>query len=101
MTLKYDQMAIEDHKYPLFETKWFNCDCYDVHHSVRFTRDRETNELTFEFRVNNYKSFWKRLRAATKYLFNVDNRDCSYDSFIVRKEEAQNMIDLLQKVANE
>jgi hypothetical protein len=95
---KFDPMEIDDDKYPLFETKWFNCDCYDAHHAVRFTYDREYGDLNFEFRINNYKSFWSRLKAAYKYLFNRDNKDCCYDSFIVRKDEAQAMIAMLEKV---
>lgn len=95
---KFDPMEIDDDKYPLFEQGWFNCDCSDAHHAVRFTYDREYGDLNFEFRINNYKSFWSRLRAAYKYVFNRDNKDCCYDSFIVRKDEAQAMIAMLEKV---
>jgi hypothetical protein len=99
--MQYDPMKTDDDKYPLLETEWFNCDCGDVHHSIRMTRDREFGDLFLEFRVNNYKSFWKRLRAAAKYLFNLDNRDATYDTMIVRKDEAQKMINILQKVFKE
>jgi len=83
------------------QIEWFNCECGDAHHSIRFIYDPDECDIFFEFRVNNYKSFWKRLQAAFKYLFNVDNRDASYDTMIVRKDEAQKMIRILQKVSKE
>jgi ATP-dependent Clp protease ATP-binding subunit ClpA len=83
------------------QMEWFNCECGDNHHAVRLIYDPDEGEVFFEFRVNNYKNFWQRLRAAMKYLFNLDNRDASYDTMIVRKDEAQKMIRILQKVTKE
>lgn len=80
------------------ETKWFNCECSDIHHSVRVTFDPEYGDAAFEFRVNNYKKFWQRMVGAFKYLFNLGNKDCTYDAMIVRKSEAEEMIKILSKI---
>jgi hypothetical protein len=74
------------------DTRWFDCSCHSAHHAVRVTYEPEYNEVFFEMRVNNYKSFWKRLVAAYKYLFNSDNNDCSYDTFILSPEDREIMM---------
>lgn len=79
------------------QIEWFNCECGDNHHSIRLIYDGDEGDIFFEFRVNSYKSFWQRLRSAFKYLFNINNHDASYDTMIVRKDEAQRMIKLLEK----
>jgi hypothetical protein len=80
------------------DTRWFDCSCHSAHHAVRVTYEREYNEVFFEMRVNNYKSFWKRLLAACKYLFNVDNKDCSYDTFILAPEDRDTIMHVLCKM---
>ena len=82
-------------------SKWFNCSCYDAHHAVRVIYDVEDNEVYFEMRVNNYKSFWKRVKAAFKYLFNIDNKDCSYDTFILTPEDRDVMVTVLRRLKDE
>lgn len=79
-------------------SKWFNCSCYDAHHAVRVTYDVEFNEVFFEMRINNYKSFWKRLIAAYKYLFNKNNKDASYDTFILTPEDKEIMVTVLGRM---
>jgi hypothetical protein len=80
------------------ESKWFNCSCHDAHHAVRLTYDVEYNEVFFEMRVNNYKSFWKRLISSAKYLFNFDNKDASYDTFILSREDRDIMMAVMKKI---
>jgi hypothetical protein len=80
------------------ESRWFNCSCTDAHHAVRLTYDVEYNEVFFEMRVNNYKSFWKRLISSAKYLFNFDNKDASYDTFILSREDRDIMMAVMKKI---
>lgn len=80
------------------DSRWFNCSCRDAHHAVRVTYDVEVNEVFFEMRVNNYKSFWKRLKASFKYLFNLDNKDTSYDTFLLSEEDRDVMITVMKKI---
>jgi hypothetical protein len=80
------------------DTRWFDCSCHSAHHAVRVTYEPEYNEVFFEMRVNNYKSFWKRLVAACKYLFNVDNKDASYDTFILTPEDGEIIMAVLGKM---
>ena len=82
-------------------SKWFNCSCYDAHHAVRVIYEPEYNEVFFEMRVNNYKSFWKRLKAAFKYLFNLNNRDASYDTFILTPEDRDVMVTVMRRMKDE
>lgn len=80
------------------DSRWFNCSCGDAHHAVRVTYDVEFNEVFFEMRVNNYKSFWKRLKAAFKYLFNLDNKHSSYDTFLLSEDDRDVMVAVMKKI---
>ena len=80
------------------DTRWFDCSCNSAHHAVRVTYEPEYNEVFFEMRVNNYKSFLKRLVAAYKYLFNRGNNDCSYDTFILSPEDREIMMAVLRRM---
>ena len=80
------------------DTRWFDCSCHSAHHAVRVTYEPEYNEVFFEMRVNNYKGFWNRLVAAYKYLFNTDNNDCSYDTFILSPDDREVMMTVLGKM---
>jgi hypothetical protein len=82
-------------------SKWFNCSCYDAHHAVRVVYEPKYNEVFFEMRVNNYKNFWKRLKAAFKYLFNLNNRDTSYDAFILTPEDRDVMVAVMRRLKDE
>ena len=77
------------------DSRWFDCSCNSAHHAVRVTYEPEYNEVFFEMRVNNYKSFWKRFVAAAKYLFNCDNKDTSYDTFILSPDDRDIMMQVI------
>ena len=80
------------------ESRWFNCSCFDAHHAVRVIYDPEYNDVLFEMRVNNYKSIWKRIRAAFKYILNIDNKDCSYDTFMLSQEDRDIILFTISKM---
>ena len=80
------------------DSRWFDCSCRSAHHAIRVTYDVEFNEVFFEMRVNNYKSFWQRLVAAYKYLFNRDNNDCSYDTFLLSPEDRDIMLQVIGRM---
>ncbi len=65
------------------DTAWIDCGCSDVHHAIRVWHEEENNEVLLEMRVNQYRSFWRRAIQAFKYLFNIDNKESMYDSFLI------------------
>lgn len=61
-------MTDEAKKYT-FEEVIAVCTCSHLSHVVRFTRN-EDGEVIAEVSLSHEKSFWRRLRAAWRYLFN-------------------------------
>lgn len=98
--IEWDWDPMKDYKnsHKPLQPEWFDCECSDRHHAIRIVYDPNEGDAFFEFRVNNYQSFFQRLRAAWKYIFNLDNRDASYDTMIIRKVDAQRMINILQRI---
>lgn len=83
------------------DTRWFDCSCSSAHHAIRVTYEPEYNEVFFEMRVNNYKSFWRRLAAAYKYLFNCDNKNASYDTFILSPDDRKIVVTAINRMKDE
>ena len=76
---------------------WLDCDCLSAHHAIRVWHqcDDFQNDIILEMRVNNYKGFFRRLKEAFKYVFNFNNKNCSYDSFNLRSEDVDKLLLML------
>lgn len=82
---------------------WVDCECLSPHHAIRIwhSNDHYWNEFIIEMRVNNYLPLWKRVVNAFKYVFNISNKDGYYDSFHLKHENVNQLIDMLNDFKNQ
>ena len=80
---------------------WIDCGCSDAHHAIRVWYNDENNEVYLEMRVNQYRSFWKRAQQAFKYLFNINNKENMYDSFLIDTTNKDIFIKEINKILPE
>jgi hypothetical protein len=88
------------HRYSI-DTTWIDCGCSDAHHAIRVWYDDEGNEVLLEMRVNQYRSFWKRAQQAFKYLFNINNKENMYDSFLIDTTNKDIFVRAISKILPE
>lgn len=95
------------------ETDFFICDCGSLEHNLVFQMSDYTEDMTPEqlaewpieerqmmtvhVNLHQYRGFFKRLWVAIKYLFNYKCRYGHFDCIILEPQDAQHMIERLQK----
>ncbi len=90
-----------------WKTKYIECECHSFHHVGRFIwhekeegLDWDVDELYFDFALISYLPWYKRIWAAIRYIFKVD--DCNYDCLIMDKEKVKELRDFLnERLKNE
>lgn len=76
-------------------THYFECDCHNDEHTIRFTYDADENELYLSVFLNQYRSFLGRLIVAVKYLFGYKCTYGHWDCWVMRRNDAQRLSELL------
>lgn len=82
------------------ETEFFKCSCESSEHTIMFELDQfdpEDVELSIFVFLNQYRGFFRRLLIAIKYLFGYKCRYGHWDSVILKSEDTDRLIKLLQK----
>jgi len=80
-------------------TEWFDCACNSYDHAIRFSLYywNEGPELTVEAVFPQYLPWYKRCWVALKYIFKRNSAGISvYDTWIMKKEDAERLQSLLQ-----
>lgn len=81
-----------------FEEYYFMCDCSSDEHTIRFGYDTEEGELHMHVLLHQYHPWYERIWKGIRYVFGYQSKYGMFDSTIIRKEDADRLIALLQKV---
>lgn len=76
------------------ESNYFPCQCHSDEHHFWITYDPDENELSLEVHLSTYRSFFKRLVVAVKYLFGYTCRYGHWDSCLIRHQDIKRLKDL-------
>lgn len=80
-------------------TEFFECACGADEHTLRFKLDAydpKDVELYTSVFLNQYRGFFGRLWVAIKYLFGYKCKDGHWDCTMIRLEDADRLIALLE-----
>jgi uncharacterized protein (UPF0297 family) len=79
------------------KTECLICQCLSPEHTLQFIYDEEDKEIHTRVYLNQYRTFWKRILVAIKYVFGYK---CSYgdwDTFIMRQEDLEKIIKMCEE----
>ena len=79
------------------ESHHFDCQCSRFGHIVRFTVDRQDGSLYLDYKLNNYNSWYKRLKTAIMYLFGSHCEQ--YDVTVFKQEDYDKLKDVINKAS--
>lgn len=81
------------------EISYFECQCQDPEHTLRFCYDPSDGELWMEAYVSsNYLGFFRRLWRGIKYVFGANSKYGHFDTTMFRPEDIIRLQELLEKV---
>lgn len=92
------------------ESHYFDCQCRDYEHTLRFTFDEEDGDLTAEVYLADWPlivsfgqrsfylpRFFRRAVVAFRYLFGMKQKYGAWGSWLLRPEDHDGIIALLEK----
>lgn len=89
---------MEQKKYEPMQTSYYECQCADPEHTLRFVYDPEENELYTEIHLTQYRNMLKRIFMAIKYIFGYKCRYGCFDCWMLKNEDCKGIKNLLNKV---
>jgi hypothetical protein len=81
------------------EQHYFECQCSDFNHVIRFTFDEEDGEVWLDVRLNYFEPWYKRVWNAIRFVFKRPVAYGHYDVTMVREEDYARLHDLLDRSA--
>ena len=82
------------------KTKYFECKCSSSEHTIRFVIDEsiedESPEVYLEIQLSHYRNVLDRIWGAIKYIFGYECKYGHWDCVILRDEDKQDIIELLE-----
>ncbi len=75
-------------------THYFECRCGSTEHTIRFTLDKEDNELHTDIYLNQWRPLWKRIWVGIKYIFGYKCKYGDWDCWILNKDDAKRLRDM-------
>ena len=85
-------------KYQPMETSYYECQCADPEHTLRFIYDPDENELYTEVHLSQWHNMFKRMWMAIKYIFGYKCRYGCFDCWMLKNEDCEGIKKLLNKV---
>jgi hypothetical protein len=79
-------------------TEFFECACFSDEHTLKFSYDPDENELYTSVYLNQYRSIWKRIWVAIRYVCGYRTKYGHWDCFILRAEDAIRLRSLVDRV---
>lgn len=64
--------------------EYFECQCSHPAHTLVVTHWREDREVYIGFFLNPFKGFFKRLKIAFQYLFQIGESQAGFDDFVLK-----------------
>ena len=88
------------------KTEYFDCECSSSEHTLRFCYFEpykgdgfiEPAELYAEIHLNQYRSFWKRIWVAIKYVFGYKCQYGHWDVWTLNHKDCERLRDLVNKM---
>lgn len=80
------------------KNEYFECRCHSPEHTLAFYLDEEEPKMLYGVIFLNSGSFFTRICNSIKYIFGYKCKYGHFDEFIVDPENAQRLIDLLEKI---
>lgn len=82
-------------------TEYFDCACGSPEHTIRFTLDLDDPPSIYcDFYLDQYIPWYKRIWVAIKYILKLPPQNAHFDNWIMRLEDTERLIQLLEKVKN-
>lgn len=79
------------------QTEFFECTCRSDEHTLKFSLDPDDGELYTSVYLHQYRSVFKRIGIALKYVLGYLCRFGHWDCFILKPQDADRLIALLQQ----
>jgi len=79
---------------------FFECECGSDEHTLRFTLDKKDKEIYTSIFLNNYDNIFKRIFRAIKYIFGYKCKYGHWDCWIMRENDVQKLLDMLNDYSN-
>lgn len=79
------------------EHRYFDCQCSDFNHVIRFVLDEKDGEAWLEVNINPYLPWYKRVWEAVRYVFGKRPAYGHYDTVMLREEDYHQLHDLLDR----
>ncbi|MGA1842993.1 MAG: hypothetical protein ACMUIS_00335 [bacterium] len=76
---------------------YFECKCGSDEHTLRFTLDKNDKEIYTSVFLNQYRNVFKRIFVAIKYIFGYKCKYGHWDCWLMRDEDAQNLLKMLNE----
>ncbi len=76
------------------------CDCSSREHQIIIEHDKEDNLVYCHIHLVKY-GFWKRVKAALKYIFGYKCRYGQWEEFLFKAEHAQQLRELADLLSNQ
>ena len=77
---------------------YFECQCYSDEHTLKFTLDDEDEPyLVTSIFLNQYRSIFKRVWVAIKYIFGYTCKYGHWDCWELRPEDSKRLMALLEE----
>ena len=79
------------------EKHYFDCECSDLGHTLRFWCDPEFGSISVEFRLVDSLPWYKRLVRAVYYVLGRQLSGTDYDSTMLRQEDYVRLLHLMSR----
>jgi|SRR5579885_805938 len=81
----------------IFEENYFDCQCSDFGHTIRFVFDPKDGDVWLEVHLYNWLPWYKRLWAAFLYVIKRHKPYGHYDTTMLRSEDFARLHSLLDR----
>lgn len=78
------------------KTEHLVCQCSSPEHTIQFIYSEEDNEIYTNVFLNQYRSFFKRIWIAIKYIFGYKCKYGHWDCFMMRNEDLSKIKKILE-----
>lgn len=78
---------------------YFDCQCDNFDHVIRFTYDRNPPEISVEVRMNDWLPWWKRVILALKYIFKMHRGlGMDYNLSLLKKDDLPKLENMIEQL---
>jgi hypothetical protein len=79
------------------ETEHLTCQCLSPEHTLQFIYDKEDGSVHAHVYLHQYRSFFKKLWVAVKYVCGYKSKYGHWDAFMLRNEDLHKIIRMAEE----